>query len=62
VHEHCGEVDGEAFSKLQALPDWHPDWDRKSRSRNLDVRKTSHAHVEELSEALATLPSGGSDA
>src|SRR5262249_17442642 len=40
VRECCGEIAAEAVSKLQTLPDWHPDWDRKTHFQNLDVRRT----------------------
>ena len=43
ICQYCGEVHGSALAKLQALPDWHPDWDRKKKLPNLDVRGTDQA-------------------
>jgi hypothetical protein len=52
VREYCGEVDAEAAAKLQALPDWHPDWDRKKDLQNLDVRGTDQVRGEKHTRSL----------
>ena len=54
IREYCGEVDAEALSKLRSLPDWHPDWDRRSQGANLDVRGTDQAHADEQPEPLVS--------
>ena len=46
ICKYCGEVAIEAFAKVKALPDWHPDWDRETTSPNLDVHGTDHAQPE----------------
>ena len=53
IREYCGEVDVEALAKLRALPDWHPDWDRRNDRTNLDVRGTDQAQAEQQLEPLA---------
>ena len=30
IRENCGEVDPAAVAIIEALPDWHPDWDKSS--------------------------------
>ena len=59
IREYCGEVDAEALSQLKSLPDWHPDWDRRSQRTNLDVRGTSRAQVNTQSRALGVSEIGG---
>ncbi len=41
IRQNCGQVSSEALAKLEALPYWHPDWDRRVERTNLDVRETS---------------------
>ena len=53
IGKHCGEVDADALSKLRSLPDWHPDWDRRSQRTNLDVRGTDQARADAQSELLS---------
>jgi hypothetical protein len=50
IREYCGEVAVEALAKVQALPEWHLDWDRKTTSPNLDVRGTYQAPPEGASK------------
>ena len=50
VREYCGEVDSDALAKLEALPEWHLDWDRT----NLDVPETDQAQAAKLSQPLAS--------
>jgi hypothetical protein len=52
IREHCGEIDVEALAKVQALPSWHPDWDRRNDWANLDVRGTDQAQADAQSEPL----------
>ncbi len=52
IREYCGEIDANALAKLQAFPDWHPDWDRKNDLTNLDVRGTDQAQADGRSEPL----------
>ena len=46
IREYCGEVAVEALAKVQALPEWHLDWDRKTTAPNLDVLRTDQAQPE----------------
>jgi hypothetical protein len=39
IREYRGGVDVEALAKVEALPDWHPDWDRRNNRANLDVSR-----------------------
>src|SRR5262249_41482352 len=50
VRRHCGEIDSEVLFNLEALADWHPDWDHTTRSQNLDVRLTDRAQDEEQAD------------
>jgi hypothetical protein len=50
IRDYCGEVDVLALAKVQALPEWHPDWDRKTTSPNLDVLRTDQAQPEGASK------------
>ncbi len=54
ISRHCGEIDAGALFTLEALPGYHPDWERKIHSPNLDVRRTSRAQVNEQAEPLAS--------
>jgi hypothetical protein len=45
IREHRG-VDDAALQRICALPDWHPDWDRRNGPRNLDVLGTDQGHAE----------------
>ena len=52
VREQCGEIDANSLAVLKALPDWHPDWDRRNHRANLDVRGTDQAQADGQSEPL----------
>jgi hypothetical protein len=54
IRQYCGEIDVEALAKLNLLPDWHADWDRRNYRTNLDVRGTDQAHVQQPLEPLAS--------
>src|SRR5262249_35189869 len=54
IREHCGDIDVEALAKLKSLPDWHPDWDRRTHRTNWNVREKDHAKAEQKSEPLTT--------
>ena len=58
VREYCGQVDPAALEKLNALPEWHLDWD----CTNLDVHGTARAQPGARSEPLVAKALEGSDA
>ena len=54
VREYCGAVDVWALAKVQALPEWHPDWDCETTSPNLDVHGTDQAQPNGQSKPLSS--------
>ncbi len=54
----CEQIDGDAHAKLEALPDWHRDWDLT----NLDVPETGPAQADKQPKPLAANASEVSDA
>jgi hypothetical protein len=53
IREYHG-VDDAALQQVCALPDWHPDWDRRNDPTNLDVRGTDQAHANGQSKPLVS--------
>jgi len=53
IQEYSG-MDKVAVRQLQALPDWHPDWDRKKHPTNLDVPETDQARADDGSKPLSS--------
>jgi hypothetical protein len=53
IREYHG-VDDAALQQICALPDWHPDWDRRNNPTNLDVRGTDQAHANGQSKPLVS--------
>ena len=53
IREYHG-VDDAALQQICALPDWHPDWDRRNDPTNLDVRGTDRAHANGQSKPLVS--------